>query len=282
MLEEFKQEASEKYLDEFYKSGISRWAEETISGYKEFASIRKFEVIVSIIRKLNPENILDVGCGGGLFIKELQRYGHKIIGTDISYNLLSKIKENKILLSAKISSLPFKDKTFSGILCTEVLEHILDINKSLQELKRVLKPDGYLIITVPNLHCYDGLEGATGIITRSIKIINCIRKTMGLSEIYQFGYNTHLHKHPPWEWRKIFEKEGWKIECSFPIFVSPYIPSIFGPLRNTEDFLYSKKLIFNGQYFFERHFRKIFPFNQLGQLHLFVLRKQNIEERRNQ
>lgn len=272
MLEEFTQEVTEKYLDEFYKSGISRWSEDTISGYTEFASRRKFEVIIDIIRKLNPENILDVGCGGGLFIEELQRYGYKITGIDISYNLLSKIKENKILLSAKVSGLPFKDKTFSCILCTEVLEHILDINKSLLELKRVLKPDGYLIITVPNLHCYDGLEGATGIITESIKIINYIRKIIGLAEIYQFGYNTHLHKHPPGKWRKKFETEGWRIECSFPIFVSPYIPSIFGPLRKMEDFLYSKKLIFNLQYFFEKLFRKIFPFNFLGQLHLFVMR----------
>lgn len=272
MLEEFTESATEKYLDEFYKFGQSRWSEDTISGYTEFASIRKFEVIIDIIRKLNPENILDVGCGGGLFIKELQKYGYKIIGIDMSYNLLSKIKENKILLSAKISSLPFKDKTFSCILCTEVLEHILDMNKSLQELKRVSKPNSYLIITVPNLHCYDGLEGAMGIITRVIKIINYLRKTIGLSEIYQFGYNTHLHKHPPGKWRKIFEKEGLKIECSFPIFVSPYIPSIFEPLRKMEGFLYSKKFIFNGQYFFERHLRKIFPFNFLGQLHLFVLR----------
>lgn len=274
MPEKFTEKVTREYLDRFYKSDNGfGWAKETISGYTEFASIRKFKVIVDIISSINPDNILDIGCGGGLFISELQKHGYKIIGIDISYNLLSKIRENKILVCGRSELLPFKDNSFNLVLCTEVLEHIFDLDKALNEIKRIVKNNGYVIITVPNLHCYDGIEGATGIITKTINVINYIRKIAGKDEIYKFGWNTHLHKHPPNKWKKIFKDNGLKVETSFPIFISPYIPSIFIFCKKIENFLYTKKVIFNLQYAFERLLRKIFPFNYLGQLHLFVLRK---------
>ena len=48
---------------------------------------------------------------------------------------------------ADIHALPFLDKTFSSVLCSEVLEHVARPWKALPELRRVLRPDGWIIVT---------------------------------------------------------------------------------------------------------------------------------------
>lgn len=45
--------------------------------------------------------------------------------------------------------IPFSDNFFDGILCTEVLEHVLDLEIVLREFHRVLKPEGILLISIP-------------------------------------------------------------------------------------------------------------------------------------
>lgn len=48
--------------------------------------------------------------------------------------------------------LPFKDNSLDGVLCREVIEHVLDANELLAEIKRVLKPNCFLFITTPNVY----------------------------------------------------------------------------------------------------------------------------------
>lgn len=293
----------EKYLQEFYQSkeGFS-WAYETLSGYSEFASIRKFELIMSLIRKMKPENILDNGCGGGLFIRSLAKGGFRVVGFDLSLNLLLKIKsclqavtclrppacrakatdkrnsqEGKLpLIAGDSQKLSFKNNSFSLCLCSEVLEHIPDCEKTVEEISRVLEEDGKAIITVPNLHCYDSLEGRFRIISRILRVINYGRHFLGKEDIYKYGYNTHLHKYTPFQWRKILEKNGLKVTFERPVFISPYIPQVIKPLKRLEKFLYSKDLIFKLQNFVENYLSLIYPFKFLGQLHLFICKKRSL------
>jgi SAM-dependent methyltransferase len=48
---------------------------------------------------------------------------------------------------ASVEGLPFKDDTFGTVLCSEVLEHVWDVRAAIQEMRRVLQPGGYLVIT---------------------------------------------------------------------------------------------------------------------------------------
>ena len=96
--------------------------------------------------------ILDVGCGSGLNSKKLSFYDHKIIGIDISSEAIKKYKKKnfKGYVADVTKGLPFRKNTFDAILCSEVIEHVVDTNVFLNELNRVLKKNGKLFLSTPN------------------------------------------------------------------------------------------------------------------------------------
>lgn len=94
--------------------------------------------------------ILDVGCGTGSTMLTLQQFG-KVHGIDISPQAIKFCKYRGLteIRRVKNNRFPYKDNTFDVITCLDVLEHIKDDDRTLIEIKRVLKPKGYLIIFVP-------------------------------------------------------------------------------------------------------------------------------------
>ncbi|MCJ7789154.1 MAG: class I SAM-dependent methyltransferase [Candidatus Atribacteria bacterium] len=100
------------------------------------------------ILKLDSINILDVGCGTGINLDFLQKYGN-VFGVDFSKEAkkFCKMRGYKII-QANAEKLPLKENTFDLITALDLLEH-LDDNMAISEFYRVLKPDGYLILTVP-------------------------------------------------------------------------------------------------------------------------------------
>lgn len=270
-----KNSLDKEYQDKFYKKEF-KWPYTTIDGYKELPSIRKLKIILDLVNKINPEIILDVGCGGGIFVRELKEK-FKIFGCDISIDLLLNIPKDNLknnFLASRAENLPFKDETINLVICSELLEHTKELELSLEEISRVLKKNGHLIITVPNLYCYDSLEGKFGIITKIINFINVFRRFFKKEEIYKYGYNTHINKFTPNHWKNILKMNKFKVINERPIFISPYVPRAFGLLKRIENFIYGRKFLFNLQESFENIFYKIFPFNKLGQLHLFVCVKE--------
>jgi ubiquinone/menaquinone biosynthesis C-methylase UbiE len=109
--------------------------------------------LISTVRPLNVESILDVGTGEGFTLARLtqEKIGKKLEG--IEY-LKEAIKLGKTLhphLAIKqgtIYQLPYKDNSFELVISTEVLEHLRDPKKGLQEVIRVSKK--YVLLTVPN------------------------------------------------------------------------------------------------------------------------------------
>jgi len=107
-------------------------------------------ILQNEIKKKSDLRILDIGCGTGFTTLSLKKFGD-IVGTDGSFSALRHC--NKIGLNQVIKSdsyyLPFADKTFDMITMLDVLEHIENDLRVLEELNRVLKKDGIIIITVP-------------------------------------------------------------------------------------------------------------------------------------
>lgn len=115
--------------------------------------------------KLKAQSVvLDAGCGTGRHLRELAKIpGLKIVGIDKNEKdlrdagqSLKDVKEifgypnnNSSVMKADINKLPFADESFDCVICSEVLEHIPRHHDALQELVRVLKPQGDLIISVP-------------------------------------------------------------------------------------------------------------------------------------
>jgi SAM-dependent methyltransferase len=92
--------------------------------------------------------LLDIGVGLGRLLgrfPQCERYG-----IDISLPYLRRTSSMGIRVGAAlIEDIPFPDRSFDVLVCTDVLEHVLDLNLACREMLRVLRDDGHLVIRVP-------------------------------------------------------------------------------------------------------------------------------------
>ncbi len=98
------------------------------------------------------DKVLEVGCGAGHILERIQE--GMLTGIDISPAQIERAKKRlggkAALLLAKGEKLPFPDKSFDRIICTEVFEHVLEPPMILEEMKRVLKDNGVISLSIPN------------------------------------------------------------------------------------------------------------------------------------
>lgn len=95
------------------------------------------------------DKFLDAGCGTGLILRHLPVGS---IGLDINRRNIKRAKKHVAkakLILGDIKNLPFDNRSLTTIICTEVLEHLLEPQKALKEFFRVLKSNGVLIGSVP-------------------------------------------------------------------------------------------------------------------------------------
>jgi ubiquinone/menaquinone biosynthesis C-methylase UbiE len=115
--------------------------------------ISKRKTIISLMRQSLTERnptILDIGCGTGKNVEEFTRLGRSY-GLDISKEAI-KFCQNRGLKNVSLGrseNLPYSNSKFSAVTLLDVLEHINE-KPSLREVRRVLKKNGYLFITVPS------------------------------------------------------------------------------------------------------------------------------------
>ncbi len=103
------------------------------------------------IKKTIPHfsgNILDVGCGQSPFKFLLNPSATKYFGIDIVDAEKFDYK-NSLITPFNGEDIPFRDDEFGGVICTEVLEHVENYQKLINEIHRVMKKDGEAIITIP-------------------------------------------------------------------------------------------------------------------------------------
>lgn len=96
--------------------------------------------------------ILSVGCGPGIEIKFLERYG-TVTGLDSSPEMLNLCRKKKIdnVVLGKAQSLPFPDNSFDLVAALDVIEYVEDDFSAIKEVHRVLKKGGVGLITLPAL-----------------------------------------------------------------------------------------------------------------------------------
>lgn len=100
------------------------------------------------------DECLDVGCGdGGTAGVWLTNRVARYIGVDISETALETARKRGLEVHsiADASELPFEDRSFDVAVCIEVLEHLFEPQRALAEIRRILRPGGRLIVTVPNV-----------------------------------------------------------------------------------------------------------------------------------
>lgn len=105
------------------------------------------------LNRIPPRRVLNAGAGEGLYSHFLLAMlpNARIAEIDLSYSARRRKSDNQkqFIMAASLTSLPFAAECFDFILCSEVLEHIAEDERALDELVRVLAPYGHLLISVP-------------------------------------------------------------------------------------------------------------------------------------
>jgi len=96
--------------------------------------------------------VLDVGCGAGLFLRELNLPQQRMVGLDFSVNAAATAWGRNAVpaICGALPSAPFPPGTFAAITMFQVLEHLYDPSVYIEAAARLLCPEGRLIVQVPN------------------------------------------------------------------------------------------------------------------------------------
>jgi ubiquinone/menaquinone biosynthesis C-methylase UbiE len=99
------------------------------------------------------ERVLDLGCGAGRFVAALRDAGADPVGVEIAEAALERARRNApgadLRLMEPDGSLPLEHASVDLVWCSEVLEHVADTEHTLLEARRVLRPRGRMLVTVP-------------------------------------------------------------------------------------------------------------------------------------
>ena len=190
--------AREHDIDAYYdrSSVIIRWIEK-----------RRLKHIRTMISATPQDKLLEVGCGGGHVLRMFPQ--SELTGVDVSGEMIRKAHRNLkdlhvTLLKGELGQLDLPDAGFDRIICTEVLEHVVDPEAILAQMQRLLKPNGRAVVTFPNDHLVNRLKAV-------------IRKT-GLTILPPFrriswgGDHYHLHVWPVSEMHKLVSR-FFKVEA---------------------------------------------------------------------
>jgi 2-polyprenyl-3-methyl-5-hydroxy-6-metoxy-1,4-benzoquinol methylase len=200
----------EDQLGKYYKSEDYVSHSNTREGFinSTYQSVRKYTLLkkLQLISKyFKTGNILDIGCGTGEFLNTCKNAKWNTIGVEPDDDARSMAIKNFGLDIRKESELKnLKDQSFDVISMWHVLEHVPKLNERAEELKRLIKPNGIIIIAVPNCDSLD-------------------------AKIYKefwaaYDLPRHLYHFTPKNIEGLFRKHGMKVFKILPmIFDSFYV-----------------------------------------------------------
>lgn len=143
-------------LDQIHESVPASYYDDSIANnpIKRFWHANRFKIIGQMVQDAEGE-LLDIGCSGGTFTNELsKKCKANITGVDISPEAIEYAKATYphidfMVHDAHQAQLPYADQSFDTVTLLEVLEHLLNPVEILQEMKRLVKKDGQVIVLVP-------------------------------------------------------------------------------------------------------------------------------------
>ena len=155
-------------LEDNWRSRYERWATQhkqdyAIAGWSEEGLARRLALVLRLIDQTNLQTgsrVLDLGAGPGTYTRALSARGLKCFGLDYSWNVIKVAKAKDATgryLQGEAYHLPFQNNAFDAVLCVGVLQSLDSATHAVVEMRRILKPGGYLLLDGLNslfwLHC---------------------------------------------------------------------------------------------------------------------------------
>lgn len=141
---------SNKYYSEL--GWQNRWApvfQANIDKVREYwREYRYFDDILRIVQPGNNTRILDVGCGISTVLHFLPGHRFGIDPLAEEYKRIYRYPEGIDVRQGFGEAIPFPDEAFDAVFCSNVLDHTSDPPRVVEEIRRVLRPAGYLVLTV--------------------------------------------------------------------------------------------------------------------------------------
>ena len=156
--------------------------------------------IIKAIKKMVPpgSRILDWGAGDGSLLRLIEAEGFEGVGIDI----YSAESPNRKLINSSIMDAPFQNEFFDAITCFHVLEHIDEPVPSVKKAMQLLKPNGILVLEVPNIEsvsfklfkkAWYPLDIPVHINHFSLAVLHKTLDTVGGNQILQVDHFSHRH-----------------------------------------------------------------------------------------
>lgn len=105
--------------------------------------------IEAYARHIKNAKILDIGCGDGKYTSLFCHNNNEVVGLDIENRVKPEYKKFKFI-KGNAENLPFPDKSFDLVISFDVLEHINDDRKAIEEIYRILRKEGKIFLETPN------------------------------------------------------------------------------------------------------------------------------------
>ncbi|HDZ62760.1 MAG TPA: methyltransferase domain-containing protein [Nitrospirae bacterium] len=181
-------------FDEYYKQ-MSKYEKEYMGGQVSESTLSTYREIVKTVSTVLTDKqarILDVGCATGALLAEFKKSGYQnVTGLDPSSSCASTAQKlyGIRVLNCAVSELSEFETAFDFLILNDVLEHIRNLNSSLQLMRGLLKPNGMIWIEVPDVSLFSQYISAA-FQQFSVEHINFFSPTSLANLIQQNGFET--------------------------------------------------------------------------------------------
>lgn len=122
---------------------------------------RRLDIITRMVDARSGDRILEVGCGGGHVLRLFPN--GRLTGVDVSQEMIARATRNLAgydvtLLTGDLEDVGLEEGSFDAVVCTEVLEHVVDPERVLTQIARVARRGARVVITFPNDRLVNGVK----------------------------------------------------------------------------------------------------------------------------
>lgn len=178
------------------------------------------QILQRLVDPTQKSRTLDIGCSGGKEVIKITKRINKpqIWGIDIdnhSISLAKKVGIKTIKYNIE-NGLPLKSNFFDLVIANQIIEHVLDVDQLIKEIKRVLKPNGYLLVSTENLSSWHNLTAlflGWQAFSQHISYLKNIGNPLRMAKYTNYDKSgMHIKIFTPRGLRELLELYGFEIE----------------------------------------------------------------------